>query len=135
MTHGQRKDKSETGLGPFGIGDRNERGERLLEYVASRDLTIGNTWFEKAEDRYWTWESPNGETHNMIDYIICDNKRLLMDVGVITKVDVGSDHRFVRAKVRINKKKERFQRMTKSKKKHIDLTELSNKKKSNSNLN
>ena len=103
---GLRKDKDEKGLGPFGIGERNERGDRLMDYVASRNLIIGNTWFKKSKNRYWTWESPNGETHNMIDYIICDNKGSLMDVGVITKVDVGSDHRFLRAKVRINKKKD-----------------------------
>ena len=109
------------------IGDRNERGERLLEYVASRNMVIGNTCFKKPKDRYWTSESPNAATHNMIDYIITDHKRILMDVEVIPKVDAGSDHRFVRAKVRINKKMDRIRRMKISRKRHIDLGKLSEK--------
>ena len=40
-----------------------------------------------------------------------------------SKVDTGSDHRFVRAKVQINKKMERIRRM----KRHTDLGKLSDK--------
>ena len=124
---GVRKDDEEKGVGPFGIGNRNDRGERLVDYVASRNLVIGNTCFKKPSDRYWTWESPNGATHNMIDYIITDHKRILMDVEVVPKVDTGSDHRFVRAKVRINKKWERMRRLKRTKKRHIDPGKLCDK--------
>ena len=55
---GLTNDKEEKALGPYRIGERNDRGERLLEYIARRNL-IGNTWFKKSTDRYWTWESPN----------------------------------------------------------------------------
>ena len=46
---GLRKDNEEKALGPYEIDGRNDRGERLLEYVASRNLIIGNTWFKKAK--------------------------------------------------------------------------------------
>jgi hypothetical protein len=38
----------EKGLGPFGTGERNERGKRLLDFVSSRNLFIGNTLFKKS---------------------------------------------------------------------------------------
>ncbi|XP_071836918.1 craniofacial development protein 2-like [Apostichopus japonicus] len=70
---GKKKDSDEKGIGPFRVGDRNKRGQRLLEFVSSRDLIIGNTYFKKPVKRYWTLESPNAATHNLIDYIICDH--------------------------------------------------------------
>ncbi|PIK42832.1 hypothetical protein BSL78_20302 [Apostichopus japonicus] len=124
---GLRRSTDEKGIGAYGIGDRNERGDRLMEFVASRDLVIGNTLFKKPINNYWTWESPNGRTHNVIDFILCDHRRLVMDVGTIPKVDTGSDHRFVRAKVRINKKFERMRMIKKGKSRSIDIELLSNK--------
>ena len=47
---------------------------------------------------------PNGEHKNQIDFILCYEKTTIEDCEVITKVDVGSDHRMVRAKLKINKK-------------------------------
>lgn len=35
-------------MGAYGLGERNERGERLLAFVASRNLVIGNTLFKKT---------------------------------------------------------------------------------------
>ncbi|XP_033102502.1 craniofacial development protein 2-like [Anneissia japonica] len=114
-------------VGKFGIGERNERGERLLEFVASRNLFIRNTFFKK-NDRYWTWESPNAATHNLIDYVISNKRSILMDVAVIPKVDTGSDHRLVRAKIRIDKKMERARCMKRVKKKSINLDKLESRK-------
>lgn len=121
---GLRKDREEKGLGPFGIGERNDRGERLLDFVASRHLVIGNTLFKKSLNRYWTWESPNATTHNLIDYIISDRRDILIDVATVPKVDMGSDHRVVRAKVRINKKMERLRMLKRPRKRRIDLNKL-----------
>ena len=50
-----------------------------------------------------------------------------MDVGTVPKVDTGSDHRLVRAKVRINKKMERVRRVRKPRRRHINLELLSSK--------
>ncbi|XP_071963941.1 craniofacial development protein 2-like [Antedon mediterranea] len=122
---GIRQTREEKGIGPFGIGERNERGERLLEYVASRNLVIGNTLFRKSIDRYWTWESPNASSHNLIDYIVTNRRDILMDVTTVPKVDIGSDHRLVRSKVRMDTRLERLRILKRPKKIRIKINKLS----------
>lgn len=51
-----------------------------------------------------------------------------MDVGIVPKVDTGSNHIFVRAKLRIDNKMERLRKVQKPKKKHNNLDVLSVKK-------
>ena len=91
-------------IGKHGIGERNERGERLINFAEEKGLYIANSFFKKNKNRYWTWESPNGEYKNQIDYIMCSEKSTVEDCEVIPKVDIGSDHRMVRAKLRIDKR-------------------------------
>uniref|UniRef100_A0A914VNL8 Reverse transcriptase domain-containing protein n=1 Tax=Plectus sambesii TaxID=2011161 RepID=A0A914VNL8_9BILA len=103
---GCRKD-NEAFVGPFG-GERNERGEWLAAIAESRRLFVGNSFFKKRQGRRWTWISPNGETKNEIDYILCSHRRILQDVGVVGKAfTTGSDHRLVRAKIAIDAKVEK----------------------------
>ncbi|CAF4610108.1 unnamed protein product, partial [Rotaria sp. Silwood2] len=47
-------------MGRYGFGDRNDRGERLLEFATVHRLFICNTRFQHKADRKWTWESPDG---------------------------------------------------------------------------
>ena len=46
------------GLGPFGMGNKNERGERLLTFCNTNKLTITNTQFMNHPRRKYTWISP-----------------------------------------------------------------------------
>ena len=57
-------------MGKYGYGDRNERGERLLEFATANGLYICNTRFEQKPNRKWTWASPDGIHRNMIDLIL-----------------------------------------------------------------
>ena len=57
-------------IGQYGFGEVNERGERLLEFCCSNELCITNTYFKHKESRKWTWSHPNGQSKNMIDFII-----------------------------------------------------------------
>ena len=100
------KDKDETlqSMGSHGIGSRNERGERLIEFAEEYRMTIANTLFKKSKNRYWTWESNDGKTKNMIDLALCSSREIITDCGVITRADKGSDHRLVRLKIK-NKQK------------------------------
>ena len=91
-------------IGPHGMGIRNDRGERLLDFAANNKLLVTNTFFQKPASRYWTWESPGGAYHNQIDFILADEKSTIYNTEVITHVDIGSDHRMVRGKVKINKR-------------------------------
>ena len=47
-------------MGRYGFGDRNDRGERLLEFATTHRRFICNTKFQHKADRKWTWETPDG---------------------------------------------------------------------------
>jgi len=58
-------------LGKFGVGDINPAGERLIQFANSNNLVVSNTCFKQVKpNRLWTWESPDGHTHSMIDHIL-----------------------------------------------------------------
>ena len=48
-------------VSPCGMGEKNERGEKLIEFCQARKLTITNTWFTQPNRRKYTWISPNGK--------------------------------------------------------------------------
>jgi len=90
----------ETCCGRRGTGVRNERGEILVNYCESSGWSIMNSFFKKRLGRKWTWRSPNGQTFNEIDYILAKNRTMVTDVSTLN-VNAGSDHRIVRATLRI----------------------------------
>ena len=97
--------------GPFGTGERNERVEMLINFTESNKFTIANSLFEKPGKRMWTWESPDGQTRNQIDFIMVSDRTIVKNCEVITKVDIGSDHRMLRGTIKINRKLERLKRI------------------------
>ena len=56
-------------VGPHGLGIRNERGEKLIDWCREHDQIIANTWFRHHSRHLWTWKSPGGVVKNQIDYI------------------------------------------------------------------
>ena len=110
--------------GPFGTGNRNERGERLLDFAEENNLVVTNSLFFKAANRYWTWEAPGGVTKNQIDFILSSDRKIAQNCEVITKVDIGSDHRMVRARVETDKKLMRLKRIQRQKPCRLDLRVL-----------
>ena len=57
-------------IGRFGIGKTNSRRERLLEFAKKHKLVISYTLYNHNKSRRNTWHSPDGTTHNQIDYIL-----------------------------------------------------------------
>ena len=57
--------------GKFGLGIRNEAGQRLMEFCQENALVIANTLFQQLKRRLYTWTSPDGQHRNQIDYILC----------------------------------------------------------------
>ena len=51
---GKKQDESEFSLGQHGIGERNERGSTLIQFLLEHGLYAMNTFFMKAEHRKWT---------------------------------------------------------------------------------
>ena len=57
--------------GKFGLGMRNEAGQRLIEFCQENTLVIANTLFQQHKRRLYTWTSPDGQHQNQTDYILC----------------------------------------------------------------
>ena len=99
-------------------GNGNERGDRqlrLLHFAEENILVVTNSFFQKTVNRHREWEALVRKTKNQTDFILSSNQKIVGNCEVINKVDIGSDHRMVRARVAINKK---LMRLTKSKNKH-----------------
>ena len=47
--------------GDFGLGIRNEVGQRLIEFCQENALVIANTHFQQHKTRLYTWTSPDGQ--------------------------------------------------------------------------
>ena len=75
--------------GKFGLGIRNEAGQRLIEFCQENAhkyllllpctpslfvFVITNTLFQQHKRRLYTWTSPDGQHQNQIDYILCSQR-------------------------------------------------------------
>ena len=64
--------------------------------------------------------SPRECGQKLIDFILSSDRKIVETCEVITKVDISSDHRMVRARVEINKKLMRLKKF--NNKIHPNLT-------------
>ena len=55
--------------GGFGVGNRNEAGEEILQFAKAFDLPILNTYFKKPLKHLITYQSGNDKTQT--DYHLC----------------------------------------------------------------
>ena len=69
--------RESTSHGHIGLGERNEEGDRIVEFANTVDLVIANTWFTKTRSQLITFKSGNSESQ--IDYILT-NRRSLNDI-------------------------------------------------------
>ena len=60
--------------GKFGLGIRNETGQRLIELGQENALVIANTLFQQHKRGLYTSTSPDGQHQNHIDYILCSQR-------------------------------------------------------------
>ena len=93
--------------GKFGLGIRNEAGQRLIAFCQENALVIANTLFQQHNRRLYTWTLPDGQHQNQIDYILCSQKwrRSIQSAKTKLGVDYGSDHELLIAKFRLKLKK------------------------------
>jgi exonuclease III len=105
-------------MGRYGYGERNDRGERLLEFVYKNDLLITSTRFQQMDSRKWTWMAPDGKHTNMIDLLLVD-KRWNTAVRVCRTfqgADNSSDHSLVMCKLKLRLTMTRRQQRRESRK-------------------
>lgn len=93
-------------IGKYGFGEANERGEKLLEFCCENQLCITNTYYQHKASRKWTWSHPNGNSNNMIDFIIVNQrwKNCILDSRSFPSADTGSDHQLVMCSMRLKLK-------------------------------
>ena len=125
---GGQTNTSERATGCFGLGQRNERGDTLVEWATSKNFKIMNTQFQKKAGRRWTWRSPDGHTRNEIDYIMTDKPSMVTDVTVINRINIGSDHRMVMGSITLNTRAERRKLLNKNTRTRVDTQMIGTKK-------
>ena len=91
----------------FGLGMRNEAGQRLIEFCQENALVIANTLFQQHQRRLYTWTSADGQHRNQIDYILCSQRWRSSIQSTKTRrgADCGSDHELLITKFRLKLKK------------------------------
>lgn len=61
-------------VGRYGLGKRNSRGDRLVQFCVENNLFIANTFFKQHPRRLYTWKSPADArekiVRNQIDFIL-----------------------------------------------------------------
>ncbi len=104
---GTDNSNNERAVGKYGCGERNNNGERLVDFCTNNNLVIGGTIFPHKNIHKLTWQSPDGRTINQIDHIIINGKwrRSLQDVRAYRGTDAYSDHYQIAATIKLKLKK------------------------------
>ena len=76
--------------GPSCNPETKDRGLRLLDFATYNNLVLANTLGNHKPYRSWTWHSPDGTSHNQIDY-----KNITARTRTFPGADVGSNHDMV----------------------------------------
>ena len=108
----------------YGLGTRNERGERLVEFCQQNQLSITITDFKQHPRKLYTWKSLDGKTRNQADYILIDKRfrNCVKQAKTYPRSNIHSDHNPLVIKMKIQLKK-----LNKSKRKQqLDLNKLKN---------
>ena len=91
---GGEQDPLQEIVGKHGLGERSDRGDWWVDWCATHEQVIMNTWFQHHQRHLYTWKSPGDGVRNQIDYITM-NKRFrnaITQVKGYPGADCGSDH-------------------------------------------
>ena len=94
-------------IGPYGLGERNERGEKWAEWCIENEQVVVNTWFRQPLRRIWTWMSPGDRARNQIDYVTINRRfrNAVTRARTYPGADCNSDHVPVVIDIRVQLKK------------------------------
>ena len=77
----------------WGVGEKNEEGERVTDFVMAFDLSIVSTFFEKRPNHLVPYKS--GGRQSQIDFLMCRRQQLneVKNCKVINGESVAAEHR------------------------------------------
>lgn len=122
------KGKVENTVGGFGLGERNDRGDRLISFCQEHNMILSNTLFKLPARRLYTWKSPadtpENNVRNQIDYIAVPMRyrNAIKSAKTYPGADVPTDHNPVVCELEV-----RLKRIKKNPtNERIDIRKLSN---------
>ena len=62
--------------------DINDNGVKIVNFGTSKNIVVKSTMFPHQNIHKCTWTSPDGQTHNQIDRILIDRRRLSSIIDV-----------------------------------------------------
>ncbi|VDP53602.1 unnamed protein product, partial [Schistosoma curassoni] len=94
-------------MGRYGLGQRNENGERFANLCAFNKLVIGGTIFPHERIHKATWILPDHTTENQIDHVCINKKfrRTMENVRTRRGAGIASDHHLVVTNLKLKLKK------------------------------
>ena len=94
-------------VGNFGLGKRNESGQKLVELCKRNKMMVTNTWFQQRKRRIYTWKKPGDTGRYQIDYILVRQRYRNSVKGSWScpGADANTDHNLVTMKTQLRLKK------------------------------
>ena len=113
-------------IGRHGLGKMNEAGLFLLSFCATNNLSIMNTFFEKRDIYKQSWQHPGTKVWHCIDFILMrqSQRKKCVDVQVMRGAECWSDHRMVRAKIRVDYRPQRKAKRGAGSMKQLNMSQL-----------
>ena len=105
---GYQKEGEERSVGAHALtAERNDNGERYVNFCLQNDLVITSTTFCQPDIHKYTWTSPDRRTKNQIDHLaICGKFRSsVLNTRTYRGADVNSDHELCVSTVQLKLRK------------------------------
>ncbi|XP_051780173.1 craniofacial development protein 2-like [Erpetoichthys calabaricus] len=92
---GEGNSGDEEVMGRYGVIERNEDGQRIVDFAKRMDIAVVNMYFKKREEHRVTYKS--GGRCTQVDYILCRRVDLkeIEDCKVVAGESVVKQHRTV----------------------------------------
>ena len=99
-------------IGSHGVGERNDNGERLVDFCGLNNLMVTGTIFLHKLIQF-----PGGKTKNQIDHVLVSrqHRTSVMDTRAMRGADIASDHQLVRSKIKLKLKRKQKNKVIRKK--------------------
>ena len=111
--------------GPHGLGEMNESGRELLDFLSVNEASLCNTWFYKKDIHKQTWKHPKTKKWHCIDFAIMwqRDRRRCLDACVQRGAECNTDHQLLRIKIKVTGKGG-YHHLRAKKRKRFDVSRL-----------